>query len=146
MDSVIQAEKLEYPTTPVKILLEALKSSCLARVMLLKDRFVLVCTTSRTVWWIWIEKCHNCSQNICGEKMWSADLIWTAHYRKMYNSCSWCYIIRSRLKTPESCIDKAIDEVEFDCISSPMRTSYVGHILVSLLFRLTVLFVLCLSN
>lgn len=51
-----------------------------------------------------------------------------------------------RSEAPQSHIDEAIDEVEFDCISSLMRTSYVGHILVSLLFRVTVLFVLCLFN
>lgn len=64
----------------------------------------------------------------------------------MYDLPSWCYIMCSRLETPESHIDEAMDEVEFDWISSLVRTSYVGHILVSLLFRLTVLFVLCLFN
>lgn len=47
---------------------------------------------------------------------------------------------------PESHIDEAIDEVEFDCVGSLMRSSYVGHILLGLLFRVTVLFVLCLFN
>lgn len=52
----------------------------------------------------------------------------------------------SRSDAPESHMDEAIDEVEFDCISSLARSSYVGHILRSLLFRVTLLFVLCLFN